>query len=179
MKYFLVYDSNYSVREYIGFVRAQNEDEVRQVVHALLEKNACRIASNADEYLEKWIRIEDLQEVVSRYLEGLKEAPESEVARVRALAENPTEQALEEFFCDGSNWIGDLRRALEKQIAFQEKAIQTLKTFRDKLYQNYLTLIHRTGERAISVLKAGCFSVRCIDTQSKRVITIVEETRRA
>lgn len=112
MKCFLVFDSNYAVREYIGYCFAHCEDEVKQVVRQLLQEGACREADNPDEYIEEWIRIEDLQEQLRGYLEDLKNAPEEELRRVRELMENPTEEGITDFFCDGFNWLGDLRKAL-------------------------------------------------------------------
>lgn len=100
MPKFVVFDSSYAVREYIGYIEAPNEEcaklDLVDIVKYLRLRNLLRF--NA---MEPWKYNDDVLEAIARWYvhEWLQVEP----------MEHPPE-----YYNDGFNWLGDLRKCLSR-----------------------------------------------------------------
>ena len=90
-KTFIVFDSAYMVRENIGFVRCNNEDDVKNIVLKLIKANYGMEQSKALDYLNDNIIFTKIDS-------------------------NLNNNKLHKKYAEGFNWMGDLSNVKEEEL---------------------------------------------------------------
>ena len=98
MPRFVVFDSSYDVREYIGFIDASSEQSARLELVDIVKYLRLRRLINRD---EPWRYNDDILELIARWY-------------VYEYLELEEMKHSEEFYIDGFNWLGNLRECLPR-----------------------------------------------------------------